>query len=161
MRTLLVALLVLLPSASYAQDLRDQGISAAVTAAILDAQKLPLCSTVPSGECIKTPLMPVERFAIVAIVADNVCAFYDITTTLAGTVTGELVELNPVLAPFASNAALMTTVRAAMQVAKWLMFREMKSRGPKWAMWTGITASATAGLGCGAAIHNSLELRRR
>ena len=140
-------------------DLGAQGLALAIAAAARDAQQP--CHEVKAGPCLKTAPTAVDHFATWAIVADNVCAFYDITSTLAGTVTGELVELNPLLAPFQKNVGLMTTTRAAMQVVKWLVFREMKSRGPKWAMWTGITASATAGLGCGAAIHNTREMQQR
>jgi hypothetical protein len=153
---LLTLALTVIPQA----DLRQAGLTAAIHAAVQDAQQLARCQEVPSGPCVKLPPTGADIFATVAIVADNVCAFYDITSTLAGTVTGDLVELNPILHPFAGNAALMTTVRAGMQIAKWWVFRSMKNKGPTWAKWTGVTASGTAALGCGAAIHNTRELNR-
>lgn len=166
MKTLGLAVLLLLFAApAYAQpDLRAHGVALALMQATQDAQQaapiVPPCTEVKVGNCIKLPPTGLDHFVTVAVIADNVCAFYDITSTLAGTVTGELVEQNTWLAPFASNAALMTTTRAAVQVVKWAIFRAMKNRGPTWKLWTGITASATAGIGCGAAVHNTLEMNR-
>lgn len=146
---------------AQAQDLRQDGTRAAIAAAVVDAQHvLSPCREVPSGPCVKLPPTGVDIFVTTAIVADNVCAFYDIVSTLTGTVTGQLRELNEFLAPFASNWFAMTTTRASVQVVKWWIFRSMKNKGPTWAKWTGITATTTAAMGCGAAIHNTLEMNR-
>ena len=158
-----LALVLLIAPMAYAQDLRREGTDRAIAAAVQDAvlyQGLSPCHTVPSGDCVKLPLTGVDYFAITAIVADNVCAFYDIVSTLAGTLTDELRELNPWLAPYQKNWPAMVTIRAGVQVVKWFVFHKMRHKGPTWAKWTGVTASATAGLGCGAAIHNTLEMRK-